>query len=106
MPLLWHLIQPAFHGQIIKATPGDRIISARDKIITLPGSDDDYVIDNDGVNDGLGPADYLLLRGTSMACPIAAGASALLMQANPSLKENPSYIRNALFQTARSEERR
>ena len=82
------------------ATPGERIISARDKIIVLPGSDDDYVIDNDGINDGLGPADYLLLRGTSMACPIAAGASALLMQANPSLKGNPSYIRNALFQTA------
>ena len=82
------------------ATPGERIISARDRIITWPGSDDNYVVDNDGISDGTGPADYLLLRGTSMACPIAAGASALLMQANPSLKGNPSYIRNALFQTA------
>jgi len=82
------------------ATPGERIISARDRIITWPGSDDNYVVDNDGISDGTGPADYLLLRGTSMACPIAAGASALLIQANPSLKGNPSYIRNALFQTA------
>jgi len=35
-----------------------------------------------------------------MACPIAAGAAALLMQAEPSLKGNPSRVRNALFQTA------
>lgn len=82
------------------ATPGERIISARDRIVTWPGNEDDYIIDNDGTNDGNGPADYLLLRGTSMACPIAAGASALLMQANPSIKGHPSSVRNALFQTA------
>ena len=76
------------------------IISARDKIVTLPGDDDAYVIDNDGINDGKGPADYVLSQGTSMACPIAAGASALLMQSNSSLKGNPESVRNALFQTA------
>ena len=79
------------------AAPGQGIISARDKIITWPGSEDYYVIDNDGINDGKGPADYLLSQGTSMACPIAAGAAALLMQSNSSLKGNPTTIRNALF---------
>src|SRR3989339_779713 len=82
------------------ATPGQGIISARDRIVTWPGSEDSNVIDNDGINDGNGPADYLVAQGTSMACPIAAGAAALLMQAEPSLKGNPSRVRNALFQTA------
>ena len=81
------------------ATPGQAIISVLDKIVSVP----DYfylVIDNDGINDGNGPADYILKQGTSMACPIAAGAAALLMQAEPSLKGNPSQVRNALLQTA------
>ncbi|HHT9146569.1 MAG TPA: S8 family serine peptidase [Candidatus Wunengus sp. YC61] len=82
------------------AAPGQGIISARDKIVTLPGTEDAYVIDNDGINDGNGPADYVLSQGTSMACPIAAGAAALLMQSNSSLKGNPESVRNALFQTA------
>src|SRR3990167_1232200 len=83
------------------AAPGEGIISARDKIVTVPGDDDDKVIDNDGINDGNGPANYMVKRGTSMACPIAAGAAALLMQAKPSLKGNPSEVRNILlFQTA------
>ena len=82
------------------AAPGQGVISARDKIVTWPGSEDDYVIDNDGINDGKGPADYVLSQGTSMACPIAAGAAALLMQSNSSLKGNPESVRNALFQTA------
>lgn len=80
--------------------PGQGIISARDKIITWPGTDDPYIIDNDEINDGNGPADYLILQGTSMACPIAAGTAALLMQAQPLLKKNPSSTKNALFQTA------
>lgn len=82
------------------ATPGQGIISARDKIITWPGGYDALVIDNDGINNGIGPADYLLFGGTSMATSIAAGASALLMQAQPSLKGKPVNVRNALFQTA------
>lgn len=82
------------------AAPGQGIISARDKIIDWPGSYDSYIIDNDGINDGNSPADYLILQGTSMACPIAAGTAALLIQAQPSLKKNPSGTRNALFQTA------
>ncbi|MBI2472881.1 MAG: S8 family serine peptidase [Planctomycetes bacterium] len=82
------------------AAPGQGIISARDKIVTWPSSEDYYVIDNDGSNDGNGPADYVLSQGTSMACPIAAGAGALLMESNSSLKGNPESVRNALFQTA------
>jgi subtilisin family serine protease len=82
------------------ATPGQGIISARDKIVTWPGGYDALVIDNDGISNGKGPADYLVFGGTSMATSIAAGASALLMQAQPSLKGNPVGVRNALFQTA------
>jgi subtilisin family serine protease len=82
------------------AAPGQGVISARDKIISWPGIYDYLVIDNDGINDGYGPADYLCLQGTSMATPIAAGASALLMQTNPSLKGDPTSVQNILFQTA------
>lgn len=85
------------------ATPGQGIISARDKIIAWPGRSDAIVIDNDGSNNGNGPADYLLLHGTSAATPIAAGASALLIQANPLLKGSPASIREALFKTASNE---
>ena len=81
------------------AAPGQKIISVRDKVVTWPGDNDDYVIDNDGINDGNGPADYLVNQGTSMASPIAAGAAALLIQAKPSLKGEPETVRNALFQT-------
>ncbi len=81
------------------AAPGQEIISARDKSITWPGDNDDYVIDNDGNNDGNGPADYYVMEGTSMASPVAAGAAALLLQAKPSLKGSPDTARNALFQT-------
>ncbi|MBE7444419.1 MAG: S8 family serine peptidase [Planctomycetia bacterium] len=82
------------------AAPGQGIISARDKIITWPGGYDALVIDNDGINNGNGPADYFLLQGTSMAAPVAAGASALLMQASPSLKGKPGIVREALLQSA------
>ena len=57
------------------------------------------VIDNDGLNlDGSGPADYYVMRGTSMACPMAAGVAALMLQGNPGLA--PAQIRSALTNTA------
>lgn len=83
--------------------PGNGIISCRDNN-TLPLSDggyDNYIVDNDGIDlDGSGPADYIVMSGTSMATPIAAGASALLMQAIPDLKGSPELLRTLLANSA------
>jgi len=84
--------------------PGSAIISVRDQDVYLwPGAADAYFVDNDGLNlDGSGPADYYVMRGTSMACPIAAGATALLLEAQPALKGHPAEVRNLLQSTATS----
>jgi subtilisin family serine protease len=62
-----------------------------------------YTIDNDYLNmDGCpGPADYYSMHGTSMACPIAAGAAALLLQHNPLL--TPSQVKAILSDNAMSD---
>ncbi|MDZ7766534.1 MAG: S8 family serine peptidase [Melioribacteraceae bacterium] len=49
-------------------------------------------IDNDGVTGG--DANYYKMQGTSMACPMAAGAAALMLQKNSSL--TPSQVYSAL----------
>lgn len=79
--------------------PGEWIISARDKILGLGGADY-LIIDNDGINDGKGPADYAASVGTSMANPIASGGAALLMQANPNLKRDPDGLLDLMQKTA------
>ena len=72
--------------------PGSAIISLRDTdVLTSAGA---LWIDNDGSNGG--DANYYVMQGTSMACPVAAGAAALYMQKYPSA--TLSQIRNALFE--------
>ena len=88
--------------------PGAYIISARDNdVYPWPGGANAFFIDNDGPNensatknDGNGPADYYMMQGTSMASPMAAGAAALLLEAQPGLKGNPTAVRDRLQQTA------
>jgi hypothetical protein len=79
------------------------IISARDNDIAVS----DYSIisnsgpnaDNPTANNGvLATAKYQVSGGTSMACPLAAGVAALLLQANPGL--TPQEIRAALQNNA------
>jgi len=84
--------------------PGSAIISVRDQdVYTWPGGAGAYFVDNDGLNlDGSGPADYYVMHGTSMASPVAAGAAALLLEANPELKGHPADVRNLLQSTASS----
>lgn len=93
-PRIDGLLKPYF------VSPGEWVISARDKIQVLGGADY-LIIDNDGVNDGNGPADYMTLQGTSMSSPIAAGAAAVLISANPGgLKGNPDALLQIMRETA------
>ncbi len=78
------------------AAPGAATISVRDSSRANTAK---YIIDNDGLNlDGSGPAQYYVEQGTSMACPMAAGAAALLLEANPSLL--PAQVKRLLTSTA------
>lgn len=78
--------------------PGAKTISSRDTTPGLAGVNA-LIIDNDGQNlNGSGPADYYVKQGTSMASPLAAGAAALLLQAEPTL--SPQQVRVMLEQTA------
>ncbi len=78
--------------------PGAATISARESVPGL-AAQDELIIDNDGLNlNGSGPANYYIMQGTSMACPMAAGVAALMLQGNPNL--TPAEIRTALTNTA------
>lgn len=78
------------------ASPGSVTISLRDSNILL-SPDGAFAIDNDGTT-GAGPANYYAMQGTSMACPMAAGATALLLEAYPSL--TPANVYSLLTSTA------
>jgi len=78
--------------------PGTAVISIRDRDINTAVNAS--WIDNDGVI-GSGAANYYVVQGTSMACPVAAGAAALLLSRNPSM--TPQEVYDALTHGARSD---
>jgi len=86
--------------------PGAYIISTRDNdVYPWPSGASAYFVDNDGPNEnnssknnGSGPADYYVMQGTSMACPIAAGVAALILEKNPDL--TPTQVKNAIESNA------
>ena len=75
--------------------PGSAIISLKDTdYLTIA---DALWIDNDGTTSA-GDANYYVMQGTSMACPIAAGAAALLLDINPSA--TPAEVYTAIQNNA------
>ncbi len=89
---------PRVDGGVTKpniAAPGAAILSLRDTDVYT--SADAYWIDNDGTTSA-GDANYYQMQGTSMACPIAAGAAALLLDKYPTA--TPSQIYAAIQNSA------
>ncbi|MDV2990131.1 MAG: S8 family serine peptidase, partial [Dehalogenimonas sp.] len=84
--------------------PGTAIISTRDSDVL--NSPDPAWISNNSPNENnstknngnSGTADYYVMGGTSMATPIAAGAAALILQANPDW--TPAQVRAYLESNA------
>ena len=53
--------------------PGSAVISVRDPIYALgSASNDPYIIKDSGSNSSNPPANYIVMEGTNMACPMAA----------------------------------
>lgn len=78
--------------------PGSVVITTADSNV-LPS--DAFRISNDGSGDGTGPTNYRAIQGTSFSCPVAAGAAALLVEADPTL--HPLQLRRLIMDTARDE---
>jgi len=79
------------------AAPGSAVISLRDR--DTAGSLNALSIDSDGSPGG--DADYYVMQGTSMACPLTAGAAALLLERNPDW--SPATLYQALKDRARQD---
>jgi len=75
--------------------PGHVVVSLRDTDVYTEQTK--AWIDNNGIM-GEGDANYYRMRGTSMACPIAAGSAALYLEKHPGA--TPQQVYNAIKNTA------
>jgi subtilisin family serine protease len=74
--------------------PGENIISLLDRsVYHIPN---DRWVDNDGTPNG--PANYYIMKGTSMSTPVVAGVAAQILSRSPQAK--PHNIYRALRETA------
>jgi subtilisin family serine protease len=73
------------------AAPGSVLVSIRDTDVYT--SANALWVDNDGQApwDDTAHSNYYVMEGTSMACPVAAGAAALLLQKTPTLSPQDLY---------------
>src|SRR6185503_19311847 len=77
------------------------IVAPGNKLIYAEAANNYLVTQNPSLDAGVSPVDgrrMMYMNGSSMATPVAAGAAALLLQANPSL--TPNMIKALLMYTA------